>query len=96
MLQGVAGARAENRIGFAPFPMSHPAGATHLSYSFCLPLGLDSLLGFAFGSAALGVEVPDDFDSEELLSDLDSEDFEPELLSDLDSELLLSEAADFL
>ncbi len=71
-----------------------------LSYSLRLPLGLDSLLGVAFGSAALDAEASEDFDSEELLSDfdsdLDSEDFDPELLSDLDSEPLLSDAADFL
>ncbi len=67
-----------------------------MSYSFRLPLGLASLLGVAFGSAAFGAEASEDFDSEELLSDLDSEDLDPELLSDLDSELLLSDAADFL
>lgn len=80
--------------------MSQPAGATHLGYSLRLPLGFDSLVGVAFGSADLDAEASEDFDSEELLSDLDSdldsEDLVSELLSDLDSEPLLSEAADFL
>lgn len=82
---------------------SRPEGATHLHYSFRLPLGFESVLGFDFGSAAFvveAVEVSDDFDSEELLSDLasdlDSVDFDSDLLSDLDSEPLLSDAADFL
>jgi hypothetical protein len=54
------------------------------------------MLGVAFGSAALDAEASEDFESEEALSDLDSDDLEPELLSDLDSEVLLSDAADFL
>ena len=75
------------------------------------PLLFGSALGVAFGSAALAVDVSEDLDSDELLSDLlsvfdsddlesdglDSAEFDSDLLSDLDSvEFFESDAADFL
>ncbi len=62
-----------------------------------MPLGLDSVLGDAFGSADLGVDVSAVVDGDVLLSDLDSVVFESDLFSAFDSEVFLeSEAADFL